>query len=150
MNQKKADQSKYSPSVYHKECGLISLVHGDDFITVGNRKNISRSDSRSKQRSSDKVRERKGWAYELDQRHADILVQGMHFSGAKGVKVPGEDEKNWEMSGPQGGGALSSTRGTSQFFGLVPAVCDEGGVQWHGGADEGTCEEIEEAQPIPH
>ena len=41
MNKNKADQSKYSPSVYHnKECGLISLVHGDDFITVGNRKNI--------------------------------------------------------------------------------------------------------------
>ena len=36
----KADQSKYSRSVYHnKECGLIALVHGDDFITVGNRKN---------------------------------------------------------------------------------------------------------------
>ena len=41
MNKNKADQSKYSPSVYHnKECGLVTLVHGDDFITVGNRKNI--------------------------------------------------------------------------------------------------------------
>ena len=41
MNKNKADQSKYSPSVHHnKECGVITLVHGDDFITVGNRKNI--------------------------------------------------------------------------------------------------------------
>ena len=41
MNKNKADQSKYSASVYHnKECGLINLVDGDDFITVGNRKNI--------------------------------------------------------------------------------------------------------------
>ena len=41
MNKNKADQSKYSPSVYHnKERGLITLVHGDYFITVGNRKNI--------------------------------------------------------------------------------------------------------------
>ena len=40
-NKNKANQSKYSPSVYHnKECGLITLVHGDDFITVCNRKNI--------------------------------------------------------------------------------------------------------------
>ena len=66
MNKNKADQSKYSPSVYHnKECGLITLVHGDDFITVGNRKNTRwfekqarGADSRSRQRSSDKVRGR--------------------------------------------------------------------------------------------
>ena len=39
-----------------------------------------------------------GWEYEPDQRHADTLIQAMNLSGAKGVKAPGEDEKNWEMS----------------------------------------------------
>ena len=79
----------------------------------GGSRTSSRADSRSKQRSSDKVRREdrearvlnriirvtpEGWEYEPDQRHADILIQAMNLSGAKGVKAPGEDEKNWEMS----------------------------------------------------
>ena len=77
----------------------------------------------------------------------------MNLSGAKGVKAPCEDEKNCEMSendqavDPKDGDALSSARGTSQLFGSGPhgpPVRDEGGVQRHGGAHEGTCEEIEE------
>ena len=120
MNKNKVEQSKYSPSVYHnKECGLITLVHGDDFITVGNRKNIrwfknkleGRFEIKTKIIGQGEGEDRearvlnriirvtpKGWEYELDQRHADILIQAMNLSLANLVKAPGEDEKNWEMS----------------------------------------------------
>ena len=101
----KADQSKCSPSVYHnKECGLITLVHGDDFITVGiartsgGSRTSSRADSRSRQRfigqGEGEDREERvlnqiirvtteGWEYEPHQRHADILIQATNLSGAR-------------------------------------------------------------------
>ena len=100
-----------------------------------------------------------GWECEPDQRHADILIQAMNLSGAKGVKAPGEDEKNWEMSendqavDPKEETPFRALVARANFFGLGPqgpAVRDEGGVQRHGGADEWTCEEIEEAHPILH
>ena len=105
MNKNKADQSKYSPSVYHnKERGLITLVHGDDFITVSNRKNISLFKNKLEGRFEIKTKiigQGEGENREArvpNQRHVDILIQAMNLSGAKGVKAPGEDEKNWEMS----------------------------------------------------
>ena len=94
-----------SPSVYHnKECGLITLVRGDDFITVGNRKNIrwlknkleGRFEIKTKIIGQGEGKDREaralnriirvtpeGWEYEPDQRLADIL--SMNLSGAKGV-----------------------------------------------------------------
>ena len=94
-------------------------MHGDDFITVGNRKNIrwfknkleGRFEIKTKIIGQGEGEDREarvlnriihvtleGWEYEPDQRHADILIQAMNLSGAKGVKAPGKDEKNWEMS----------------------------------------------------
>ena len=117
MNKNKADQSKYSLSVYHnKKCGLITLVHGDDFITVDNRKNIRWSKNKLEGRFEIKTKiigqgegedreaqvltriirvTPEGWEYEPDQRHADLLIQAMSNSGAERVRAPGEDEKNW-------------------------------------------------------
>ncbi len=176
MNKNKADQSKYSPSVYHnKEYGLITLVHGDDFITVGNRKNIRWFNNKLEGRFEIKTKiigqgeggrearvlnrilrvlgvragpETRGY---LDPGHEPLRSQGSQGAG-RGREELG-DKRERPGRGLQGGDALSSARGTSQLFGLGPhglAVCDEGGVQRHGGADEGTCEEIEEAHPIPH
>ena len=176
MNKNKADQSKYSPSVYHnKECGLISLVHGDDFITVGNRKNIRWFKNNLEHRFEIKTKiigqgegedqearvlnriirvTPEGWEYEPDQRHADILFQAMNLSGAKGVKAPGEDEKNWEMSendqavDPKEETHFRALAARAKKVALYRSM--RRGVQRHVGADEWTCEEIEEAHPIPH
>ena len=55
MNKNKADQSKYSPSVCHnKECGLISLVHGDDFITVSQECQVVQEQARGQIRDQNK------------------------------------------------------------------------------------------------
>ena len=170
MNKNKADQSKYSPSVYHnKECGLFSLVHGDDFITVGNRKNtrwfknklegrfeiktkiIGQGEgggSRSTSTQPDHPRNPRGLGVRarpetggyLDPGHEPLRSQGSQGAGRGREELGGERERPGR--GPQGGDALSSARGTSQLFSIGPhgpAVCDEGGVQRHGGTDEGTC-----------
>ena len=111
-------QSKYSPSVYwHKSRGLKTLVHGDDFITSGTREQARWMREALERRfeiktkvvgmGPEEVQEervlnriirvtRDGWEYEADQRHAELLIKGMHLEGAKGVKGPGEDEKPWE------------------------------------------------------
>ena len=93
-------------------------MHGDDFITVGNRKNIrwfknkleGRFEIKTKIIGQGEGEDREarlpnriirvtpeGWEFEPDQRHAEILIQAMHFRA---------------LAGPHG-----------------PAVRDEGGVQ---------------------
>ena len=37
-----------------------------------------------------------GWAYELDQRHIDLLIEGLGLQHAKGVSTRGEEEKKWQ------------------------------------------------------
>ena len=37
-----------------------------------------------------------GWEYEADQRHVDLLIDGLSLSQAKGAATPGEEEKKWE------------------------------------------------------
>ena len=90
---------------------MITLVHGDDFITVGNRKNIrwfknkleGRCEIKTKIVGQGEGEDREARVPDHPRnlgglRHADVLIQAMNLSGAKGVKAPGEDEKNWEMS----------------------------------------------------
>eukprot|EP00973_Karenia_brevis_P037899 5227222-Karenia_brevis.AAC.1 len=88
-------QGKYSPSTYyHREKDLKTLVHGDDFVTSGRREETEWFREQLKKRFQIKsqtigdgegeVREGKvlnriirktdrGWEYEADQRHVDIL-----------------------------------------------------------------------------
>ncbi len=38
-----------------------------------------------------------GWEYEADQRHAELIVEGMSMQDCKSVKTPGADEDKWEL-----------------------------------------------------
>ena len=111
-------QSRYNPSIYqHKARRLITLVHGDDFISSGSRPDArwfksaleGRFEIKTKVIGTgvDESREERvlnrvlrvteaGWEYEGDQRHAELIVRGMNLREAKGVKGPSEDEKPWE------------------------------------------------------
>ena len=111
-------QSRYSPSVYwHQSKDLKTLVHGDDFITSGSREHTkwfkealeSRFEIKTKVIGMGRGEEREervlnrvlrvtdeGWEYEADQRHAELIVEGMNLKEANGVKAPCEDEKPWE------------------------------------------------------
>ena len=112
------EQSQYSASVFwHRARGLRTLVHGDDFMTTGLRENTAWFRKKLEGRfelktciiggAPDELREGRllgrvirwtpmGWEYEADQRHAELIVRGLHLEGAKGVRSPGEDEKAWE------------------------------------------------------
>ena len=83
----------------------------------------------------------------------------MNLSGAKGVKAPGEDEKNWEVS--ENDQAVDPKEET--HFRALPAranylALDRMDLQYAtkevcrgmAAPTRGTCEEIEEAHPIHH
>ena len=107
------------------------LIHGDDFVATGSREDIkqfrqaiagrftvkdkivgSRSDLGELQET--RVLNRiirwtsRGWEYEADQRHAELIVKEMGMEDAKSVKTPGEDVPAWKLDAEEdylGGGS---------------------------------------------
>ena len=104
--------------LYHPTWDIATLVHGDDFVSVGD---VDRMldfkmalEHRFKTKTQiigsgggEEVVEARvlnrilrvgpeGWEYEPDQRHVDLLVQGLGLEAAKGAATPGEEEKKWE------------------------------------------------------
>ena len=110
-------QSTFSPQVYyHRERDIATLVHGDDFVSGGDRKALSWLDSRLRQRFEIKTHiigtgegelgehrilgrvvraTSSGWEYEADPRHAEVLIKALRLESANGVKSPGEEAKAW-------------------------------------------------------
>lgn len=104
-------QAQYSPQIFwHPERDLRTLVHGDDFMTSGNRTNArwfrrvpeSRFEiktvvvgSGSEESAEGRVLGRsiritpEGWEYEADPRHAELIVREHNLVHANGVKSPG-------------------------------------------------------------
>ena len=109
---------KYNVSTYYNaQRQLRTLVHGDDFVTVGNREDVKwfreKLDQRFQLKTSvvgrgkGEVQETRilnrvlrttedGWEYEADQRHGELIIQTLAMEGAKTVVSPGEDAKAWE------------------------------------------------------
>ena len=110
-------QGKHNASTYYnKGRNLRVLVHGDDFVTSGERPDIRWFQGVLEERfeistkvigdgpgelSSAKVLNRvisvseSGWTHEADQRHADLIVKAMGLEQAKGGKTPGEEARPW-------------------------------------------------------
>lgn len=110
-------QGKYNPCTFwHPKRQLRTLVHGDDFVTQGRREDVGWLRSKLEERfeiktktvglgSGEEKEQRilnrvirvgeKGWEYEPDQRHADLIVRALDLQSAKGVKTPYEEEKEW-------------------------------------------------------
>ena len=108
-------QGGYNASTYfHKKKGLKTIVHGDDFVTVGSRQDAKWMDDQLKERfeiktvvigsqegesKEGKILNRvvrikeEGWEYEADPRHAELIVKSLNLSEAKSVSTAGEDEK---------------------------------------------------------
>ena len=109
---------KYNPcTFYHKQRDLRTLVHGDDFVTSGQREGCGWFKKQLETRFSiktrilgmreDEVKEERilnrvirvtsqGWEMEADQRHVDIMIEQLNLKEAKGVSSPGEGVKRWE------------------------------------------------------
>ena len=112
------ERGLYNPCLYwHAKWKVQTLVHGDDFLSVGCREHIQEFKKKLQRRFAIKTnilgrkegQEREGrvlnrivrvgedgWEYEPDQRHAELIVEAMGMSDAKGITTPGEDEKAWE------------------------------------------------------
>ena len=108
-------RGKYNPCLYwHKELNLQTLVHGDDFVSVGSKEGWikfkerlgDRFEVKTKVLGSGQGEEKEGrvlnrviwatengWEYEPDQRHADIIIEAMGMKEAQRVLTPTEDEK---------------------------------------------------------
>ena len=111
-------QGMYSPCLYiHPQWGIRTLVHGDDFVSTGDRGPMARFRAALEARfkiktqvlgaEADEMDEARvlnrivritenGWEYEPDQRHIDLILEGLGLTSAKPVTAPGEEEKKWE------------------------------------------------------
>ena len=109
------EQSRYNPQVYcHKSRDLKTLVHGDDFVTSGDRDHARWLEERLRRRFEIKTHvigrgvgdlgehrvlgrilrvTSTGWQYEGDQRHAEAIIQGLKLTAANGAKSPGEEAR---------------------------------------------------------
>ena len=109
-------RGRYNPCLYwHRELKVRTLVHGDDFVSVGNKSNMLKFKAHLENRfevktqllgsEPDEDKEGRvlnrviritedGWEYEPDQRHAEIIVEAMWLTEAKGVSTPTEEEKH--------------------------------------------------------
>ena len=113
---------KYNVCTFlHKKKKLVTMVHGDDFVTTGDRDSCKWFKDKLSARFQIKTkvigkgpgeveeesvlnrvmrRTKEGWEYEADQRLADILVKSMNMSDAKPVPTAGKDQKGWEEESP--------------------------------------------------
>ena len=111
-------RGRANPCTYfHSARGLKVLVHGDDFVGVGDRQDLEwfmqelqrrfdintamlglgEGEAREGNILNRVIRvDHEGWHYEADQRHAEIIVSALGLENAKAVVTPGEDEKPWE------------------------------------------------------
>ena len=109
---------KYNTCTYwHRDKDVKTMVHGDDFVSSGAEEDLRWLEEQMKVRFEIKTQmlghgqnlekegkilnrilrvTEKGWEYEADQRHGEIIVQAMGLACAKGVSSPGEESKHWQ------------------------------------------------------
>ena len=111
-------QGKYNPCTYwHPERDIKTLVHGDDFVSRMRRQDVTWLRKKMEQRFEIKTKvvgsgpgeareervlnrvvrvDSEGWEYEPDQRHAELIIQGLGLKNAKPVQTPVEEDKPWK------------------------------------------------------
>ena len=106
---------RYNASTYyHSGRQLRMMLHGDDFATVGDVKQIEWLKKKLEERFEIKTNilgkkyehegrllgrvlrvTENGWEYEADQRHVDYLVRALNLQDANDVNTPQEESKPW-------------------------------------------------------
>ena len=109
-------KGKSSPcSFVHKEWDICTVVHGDDFLSVGPAENLKKMDTAMRAKfkvktevigpDSEQVRQARflnrvitwedaGITWEPDPRHAEIILKQLGLEGGKSLKVPGVKEES--------------------------------------------------------
>ena len=108
---------RYNVSTYYNQTrGLRTMVHGDDFVTVGKLEEVNwlkkqldaRFELKTKIIGKDHESEARvlnrivrqtpeGWEYEADQRHAETLIKTLNLQDAKSVNTPQEEDQPWKV-----------------------------------------------------
>lgn len=109
-------QGKASPCIfYHKSRGIRTLVHGDDYVSVGHPKQLQWLEEQLKSRYQMKTqllgldeaqlkevktlnrliswKGTKGIVYEADPRHIEVIIEQLSSNDAKDVITPGTREE---------------------------------------------------------
>ena len=121
-------QGVYTPGLYYRPTwDIATLVHGDDFVSVGSVDRMLNFKEALERRFKTKTQiigsgggrevvearvlnrilrvSPEGWEYEPDQRHVDLVVRGLGLEAAKGAATPGEqkweEDENAEELGPE-------------------------------------------------
>ena len=102
------------PVSLHPQMDLKALVHGDDFVFSGRPEDTkwvqeelaNKFEIKTKtigQQAGNLMEARvlnrviritpEGWEYEADQRHSDLIIEGLGLTSAKSVLTPGEKGK---------------------------------------------------------
>ena len=112
-------RGKAYPSLYvHPEKGIHTLIHGDDYVSVGNKEDVNwlkeklesafeiktdiigYQDEELKQEGKILNRlisvDHTGWKLEANPRHAELLIEDLGVKDGKGLSTPGIEEKDSE------------------------------------------------------
>jgi hypothetical protein len=113
------DAGGYNACTYfHRQRNLVSMVHGDHFVTAGEEEDAKWLECKPKERFEIKThvigskstmsqegkvlnrvlrRTPEGWEYEADPRHAELIIKSLNLEDSKPVSTAGEDEKEWKI-----------------------------------------------------
>ena len=111
------ERGRYNVCTFlHRTRGIKCLVHGDDFVSSGGREALEWMRGKLSERFEIKTKKvglgpqevkearvlnrvlrvsDRGWEYEADQRHGELVVSGLGLEQAKGAVTPGEDSRGW-------------------------------------------------------
>ena len=109
---------KYNVSTYyHPERGLKTMVHGDDFATVGDIEDVKWLKDKlhkrfelkttiigSNEESEGRILNRivrcteNGWEYEADQRHAEYIINALNLQESNPLSTPQEADQPWKQN----------------------------------------------------
>jgi hypothetical protein len=138
MTQVGFSQGKYSPCVFHhKERGIRSVIHGDDFTLLGRSEDLDWFRERISSKYEVKFRGRLGpdneddksirilnriveWTphgirYEADQRHAEIIIKDLNLDeeNSKGVTAPSVKTTDEQLARINCSEEMSAPEGTA-------------------------------------
>ena len=155
MKQWGFQRGKSNPCLYwHPSWKVRTLVHGDDFVSVGSRESIKRFNTKLRNRFSIKtytigpggtyqachnpeVQEGKvlnriirctaqGYELEADPRHAEMVIDALGLTDAKGVSSPGEAPKKHEEGAPLEATATAVAAAAAAAAGVAGAGAVQG------------------------
>ena len=144
-----------NPCLFHskaEKCGV--MVHGDDFVAVGDKKSTDRlklilekaykitceilggdADEKDEIRVLNRVihRSKVGYTLEADPRHAEIVIRDLGLENARPSRLPGSKEEHKRAAGGPAGAGVYPMLSMGEEFELVVDASDDPVILHKGG-----------------